>query len=145
MQMGKNPATTGSNSKKLVRSYQMSQLFFDLCQVTNTKAKFFEAILFKFKSYLNRRLSMKTICLWPKISSFLLRWINRIVCYVPSYKFKMRIKFSLASSFCHYAERRMRKETMQCHTVSPAKTFYNRLQYFVTECRCVGFSCLAKF
>ena len=29
----------------------------------------------------------------------------------------------------------MRKETMHCHTVSPAKTFSNRLQYLVIECR----------
>ena len=35
----------------------MFQLFFDLCQETNTKLKFFEAILFKFKSYLNKTLS----------------------------------------------------------------------------------------
>ena len=59
--MGKNPATTCSKSKKRVRSFQMSQLFFDLCQVTNTKLKFFEAILFKLKSCLNRRLHENNI------------------------------------------------------------------------------------
>ena len=41
--------------------------------------------------------------------------------------------------------KRVRRETIQCHTVSRAKTFNSRLQYFVIECRCVGFSCLAKF
>ena len=69
--MGKNPATTCSKSKKRVRSFQMSQLFFDLCQMTNTKLKFFEAILFKLKSCLNRRLSMKTIYLWPKMKQLI--------------------------------------------------------------------------
>ena len=33
----------------------MSQLFFDLCQVTVTKLKFLAVILFKFKSCLNGR------------------------------------------------------------------------------------------
>ena len=53
----------------------MFQRFFDLCQVTNTRIKFFQAILLKLKRHsieiylnltrLNRRLFMKTICLWP--------------------------------------------------------------------------------
>ena len=64
--MGINSATTCSKSKKRGRSYQTSQVFFELCQVTNTKLKFFQSILLKFnKSSLNRRLSMKTICLRP--------------------------------------------------------------------------------
>ena len=37
------------------------------------------------------------------------------------------------------------KETVQCHTGLPTKTFNNRWQYFVIECRCLGFSCLSKF
>ena len=48
------------------------QLFSDLWQVTNTKVKFSQAILLKFKTCLNRRLSRKqnvcgqiAICLWP--------------------------------------------------------------------------------
>ena len=45
--MGKSLATTCSRSKTQVRSYQMSQLFFDLSYVTNTELKFFEVILFK--------------------------------------------------------------------------------------------------
>ena len=57
--MGKNSATTCSKSNLLVRSYQISQLFFDLCQLTNTKLKFFEAILFKYKTGLSRRLSIE--------------------------------------------------------------------------------------
>ena len=79
----------------------MSQLFFDLCQVTNTKLKFFEAILFKFKSCLNRRLSMKTIYLWPKMKQLiaLSQKNKQIVCYVPSYNFKSYWKFQLLISF----------------------------------------------
>ena len=49
----------------------MSQLFFDLVQVINTKLRFFEAILFKFKSCLNEGLSMKTIYLWPKMKQLI--------------------------------------------------------------------------
>ena len=51
--MGKKSASTCSNSKKSVRSYQIFQLVFDLYQPTNTKLKFFEAILFKCKSSFN--------------------------------------------------------------------------------------------
>ena len=45
----------------------MCKLFFNFCQVTNTKLNFFEVILFKIKSCLNRRLSMRTIYLWSKM------------------------------------------------------------------------------
>ena len=71
IQMGKNSAIACSKSKKWLRSYQISQLFFDLCQQTNTKLNFFEAIVFKFKSSLNRRLSMKTIYLWLKMKQLI--------------------------------------------------------------------------
>ena len=63
--------TNCSKSKKWVRSYQMSKLFFDLRQVTNSKRKLFGVILFKFKSCLNRRLSLKTIHLWPKMKELI--------------------------------------------------------------------------
>ena len=49
------------------------------------------------------------------------------------------------SKFILVTRQRVRKETMQCHKVSPAKTFNNRLLHFVIEYRCVGLSCLAKF
>ena len=65
--MGKNSATVSSKSKKWVGSYKISPLVFDLCQLTNTKLNFFEATVFKCKSCLNRRLSMKNIYLWPKM------------------------------------------------------------------------------
>ena len=68
--MGKNSATACSKSKKWGRSYQISQLFFDLYLVTNTKLKFFQAILLKFKTYLNRRLFMKEICCDQIASSY---------------------------------------------------------------------------
>ena len=55
--MVKNSATTSSKSKK--------------CQVTNTKLKFFQAIQLKFKTCFNRRLSMKALCLWPKIKQLI--------------------------------------------------------------------------
>ena len=69
--MGKNSATICSKSRKWVRSYQISQIVFDLCQLTNTELKFFEAILFKFKSCLNRRLCMKTIYMWPQMKQLI--------------------------------------------------------------------------
>ena len=58
-------------SKKWVRSYQISQLFFDLCQVRSTKLKFLQAILFKFKTCLNRSISMKIIYTRPKIKQLI--------------------------------------------------------------------------
>ena len=95
IQMGKNSATTCSKSKKWVRSYQISQLVFDLCQLTNTKLKFFEAILFKFKSCLNRRLSMKTIYPWPKMKQLISlsqkNKQNRVLCSI--------LQFQLLTSF----------------------------------------------
>ena len=94
--MGKKSATNCSKSKKWVRPYQISQLFFGLCHLINTKLNFFEAILFKFKSCLNRTLSMKTIYLWPKISQKV-RKINKIVCYVPSNNFKTYWKISASN------------------------------------------------
>ena len=98
--MGKNSATTCSKSKKRGKSYQTSQLFLDLCQVTNTKLKFFQAILLKFKTCLNRGLSMKTICLWPNSKQLIvLSQKNKIVCYVPSYHFKTVRNFQLLTSF----------------------------------------------
>ena len=69
--MGKNSATSCSKSKKLVGSYQISQLLFHLHQLTNTKSKFFEAILFKFKSCLNRSLSTKTTYRWSKMDQLI--------------------------------------------------------------------------
>ena len=53
----------------------------------------------------------------------------------------------LFSKFILVARQRERwgKETKQCHTVSPRKTFNNRWQYFVIEYRYLGFSYLAKF
>ena len=54
--------------------------------VTNTKLKFFEVILFKFKSCFNRRLSMKTIYLWPKMKQLTAvsqkNKQNRILCSI---------------------------------------------------------------
>ena len=77
-------ATTCSKSKKWIRSYQISQLFFDLFQLTNTKLIFFEAPLFKFKSCLNGRPSMKTIYLWPKMKQLIAlsqkNKQNRVLC-----------------------------------------------------------------
>ena len=101
MQMGKNLATTYSRSKKWVRSYQTSQLFFDLCQVTNTKPKFFQAILLEFKTCLNRRLSMKTKCLRPNSKQLIaLSQKNKIVCFVPSYIiFQNLPRFSTSNKF----------------------------------------------
>ena len=62
----------------------MSQLLFDLRQVTNTKLRLFEAILFKFKSCLNRGLSMKTIYHWPKMKQLIAlsqkNKPNRVLC-----------------------------------------------------------------
>ena len=49
----------------------IATVFFDLCEVTNTKLKFIEAVLFKFTSCLNRRVSMKTIYLWPKMNQLI--------------------------------------------------------------------------
>ena len=83
--MGKNSAIACSKSKKWLGSYQISQLFFDLCQLTNTKLNFFEAIVFKFKSSLNRRLSMKTIYLWLKKQLIALSQKNkqnRVLCSI---------------------------------------------------------------
>ena len=71
MQIGKNLPTICSKSKKWVRSYQMSQLVFNLWQLENTKLNVFEAILLKFKSCLNRKLSMKTKYLWPKMKQLI--------------------------------------------------------------------------
>ena len=48
------------------------------------------------------------------------------------------------SKFIFVTRHREGWETLQCHTVSPAKTFNYRLQYFVIECWCEGFSYLAK-
>ena len=45
----------------------------------------------------------------------------------------------------HFKERRIIKETMQCHTVPPANILNNRWQNFIIESRCVRFSCPAKF
>ena len=86
IQMGKNSATTWYKSKKWVRSYQISQLVLNLCQLTNTNLKFFEAILFKFKSCLNGGLSMKTIYLWPKMKQLIAlsqkNKQNRVLCSI---------------------------------------------------------------
>ena len=98
--MDKNSATTYSKSKKRVRSYQTSQLSFDLCQVTNTRLKFFQAILLKFKACLNRRLSMKPKCLWSYSKQLIaLRRKNKIVCYAPFYHFKTYRNCQLLKSF----------------------------------------------
>ena len=129
--MGKNPATTGSNSKKLVRSYQMSQLFFDLCQVTNTKAKFFEAILFKFKSYLNRRLSMKTICLWPKLKQLFAQMNkqNRVLCPILQIQNEDKVFFSkFILSLCRA------KDEERNYAVSYSFTCKDILQPFTIFC-----------
>ena len=84
--MGENSTTTRSKSKKSVKSHQMSQIFFDLCLVANIKLKFFKAILFKFKSCLNRRLSMKTIYLWPIMKQLIAlnekNKQNRVLCSI---------------------------------------------------------------
>ena len=88
--MDKNSAIICSKSKKQVRSFQTSQLFLNLCQVINTILKFFLAITFKSKTCLNRRFSMKTIYLWPKVKQLIAlnqkKKQNRML--VPSYHFK---------------------------------------------------------
>ena len=72
----------------------MSQLFFDLCQVANTKLKFFETTLIKFKSCLNKSLSMKTIYL-----ALSQKKQNKIVYYVLSYNFKTYSKIPTSDKF----------------------------------------------
>ena len=68
------------------KTYPVFQLAFDLCQLTNTNLKVFEAILFKFKSFLNRRLSMKTTYLWPKMKQVIplsqKNKQNRVLCSI---------------------------------------------------------------
>ena len=99
--MSENSATTRSKSKKSVKSHQMYQIFFDLCLVANIKSKFFKAILFKFKSCLNRRLSMKTIYLWPKIKLLIaLSEKNKHSCVMshPTIS-KLTGKFQIVTSF----------------------------------------------
>ena len=61
----------------------------------NSYTKFLEAILFKLKSCLNSRLSMKTIYMWSKMKQLLAlsQKINKIVCYVPSYNFLKSFNF----------------------------------------------------
>ena len=127
--MGKNSGTTYSKSKKLVRSYQTSQLFFDLCQVTNTKLKFFQAIVLKFKTCMNRRVSMKTKCLWPNSKRLIvLRQKNKIMCYVRSYHFKTYRNFELIVfidfrifGICHF----WRKDI-----------FFDKILYFISLLYC---------
>ena len=84
--MGKNSTAICSKSKKLVRSYQISQLVFDLHQLINTKLRFFKAILVKCKSCLNRRLSMKTIYPRPKMKQLIVlsqkNKQNRVLCSI---------------------------------------------------------------
>ena len=70
--MGKNWATTWSKSKKWVRSYQISQLVSDFCQLTNTKLKFFEATLFKFNP----------------LSAKLTKWPNTLKQFVGNFSYK---------------------------------------------------------
>ena len=78
----------------------MSQLLSDLCQVKNSKLRFFGAILFKFKSCLNRRFSMKTIHLWPKMKQLIaVSQKNKIVYYVPFYNFKTYSKILTSNKF----------------------------------------------
>ena len=99
--MVKKSATTSSKTKKWIRSYQMPQLFFDLCQVINTKLRFFEAIQFKFKSCLNRGISMKTIYLWRKMKQLIAlsekNKQNRVLC--PILQFQNFRKFQLLTCF----------------------------------------------
>ena len=65
-----------SKSKRYVTSYQISYLFFKLCQLSNTKLIFFKVSLSTVNTCLksacqslpclNRRLFIKTICLWQR-------------------------------------------------------------------------------
>ena len=54
-----------------VRSYQISYLILDLYHSRKTKLVFFQVSLLKVKTCLNRKLFMKTICLWQKNSAVL--------------------------------------------------------------------------
>ena len=93
--MGKNAATTFSLSKKWVGSYQMSQLFSDLCHVANTELKFLEAILFKLRAVWIVDSPWKRYICGPKRKQLIgLSHKNKQKrVYVPSYNFKTANKF----------------------------------------------------
>ena len=67
--MGKNLAAACSKLIKWVRSYQISNLLFDLYHLRYTKLAFFQVSLLKNKTCLNRRLFMKTISVAKKFRS----------------------------------------------------------------------------
>ena len=76
--MGKNLAATWFMLIKGVRSCQIYNQLLDLCHLTNTKLVFFQVSLLKVKIYLNRRLFMRTICLWHKIQQLQAKKIDKI-------------------------------------------------------------------
>ena len=71
---------------KEVRSYRISYLPIYVWQLINTKLKFFQVILSNLKTYLKRRLFIKTICMWQKIRQLIVLSYenkqNRMLCPV---------------------------------------------------------------
>ena len=116
--------------KKKSKIYQIFQLFLDLCQVTNTKLKFFQANLLKFTTFLNRRLSMKAICIWQLIRHLIAliqkNKQNLLLCLALPFQNIRKFSTSIESHFYSCARKHKLKPTFLHDSLLPIPVDLNK-------------------